>query len=180
MGRVCTLSSPCLRVSLSPSALTEPSECDSIENVPRFQTLRFNVQAHQSRAVIYWLKLWLCIRIRTEAAALVSQRAVLQQDILAQGESLEAQWRSEETFIKALYISLFLVHSLTNSVTCWLTQLFMHFLIHSLTCSLTPLVAHPFSNPLMACSLSYLLRLTMCTDTGIIASCELKEVQVQH
>lgn len=79
-------------VSLSPSALTELSQCDSIENVPRFQTLRFNVQAHQSRPVIYWLQLGLCIHIRTVAAALESQRAALQQDILAQGESLEARW----------------------------------------------------------------------------------------
>lgn len=74
---------PLLTASASPPALTELSECDSIENVPRFETLKFNVQAHQSWSVIYRLKLRVCIHIRTVAAALISQRAGLLQDILA-------------------------------------------------------------------------------------------------
>lgn len=142
VSRVCTLSYPCLAVSLSPSVLTELSECDSIENVPRFQTLRFNVQAHQSRPVIYWLKLWLCIHIRIVATALVSQRAALQQDILAQGKSPEAQWpRCWEEYggqkhLLRRFTYLCSLHSLTHSVTCGLTGLLMHFLIHPLTHSL--------------------------------------------
>ena len=85
LSRVCSLSYPSLCASLSPSALTELSECDSIENVPRFQTLRFNVQAHQSRPVIYWLKLWLCIHIKLllpECSAAAGHPA--------QGKNLEA------------------------------------------------------------------------------------------
>lgn len=116
-------------VSLGPSALTEPSQCDSKENVPGFQTLRFNVQAHQSRTVIYWLKLELHIHIRIVAAALVSQRAALQQHIVARGESLEVWWLhyGEETLIKTL--RLFVACSfglLTSSCTDSVTHLMPH------------------------------------------------------
>lgn len=150
-------------VSLSPSALTELSECGSIEIVPRFQTLRFNVQAHQSRLVIYWLKPWLCIHIRIVAAALVSQRAALQQDILAQGESLEAQWpccwkeyRERKHFLGfSTYLCSWLTtvsHSFSHS-THWLSSCSISF-IHLLTHMVTHLRIHSFNKPTLCYSLS--------------------------
>lgn len=167
---VCTPSYLCLCVSLSPSALTELSECGSIEIVPRFQTLRFNVQAHQSRLVIYWLKPWLCIHIRIVAAALVSQRAALQQDILAQGESLVAQWprcwkeyRERKHFLRlSTYLCSWLTtisHSFSHPLTDSAHAVF-HF-IHSLTRMVTHLLIHSLNKPTLCCSLSGLQTTTV-------------------
>lgn len=55
------------------------------ENVPHFRPLSFNVQAHQSRLLVYRLKLKPGVCSRTGAAA-----ALQQEVILAHGERLQA------------------------------------------------------------------------------------------
>lgn len=121
---VCTCLIPA-SVRLSPSALTEPSECDSIENAPRFQTLRFNVQAHQSRPVIYWLKLRLCIshqdRSRCprlpEGHSAAGYPGPRREPGGSVAPLLEGIRRNEETLTETLRTSLRLVHCLTRLVT---------------------------------------------------------------
>lgn len=61
-----------LRFILPILSRQEWSDRDSIEKVPRFQTLEFDGQAHQSQPVIYWLKLGLCIHLRIVTAVLAS------------------------------------------------------------------------------------------------------------
>lgn len=135
-----------------------------------FHTVRFNVQAHQSRPTIYWRKLWLCIRIRIAASAPVSQGAVPQQGIPARGESPETQWpqcweeywrKKKRLLQRWAYLSSLLVLSLNWSLTRLQGLRSLSF-----TPSLNPhLITHSVS-----CSLLYLLTRAVCTGVGTVAS----------
>lgn len=127
VSRACTLSYPCHGVSLSPSALTELSECDSIENVPHFQTLQCSstsvtagdlltkalaLHSHQDCSC--------CPRL-PEGCAKAGYSGPRQEPRGSVASLLGGIWRAE-TLIKTLYISLQLAfshsfsHLLTDSV----------------------------------------------------------------
>lgn len=133
----------------------------TIENVPRFQTLRSNVQGHQSRPVIYWLKLWLCIHIKLllpECSAAAGREP---------GGSVLVAMKRKLVLQPCRYLFCLIMFSPIQTLADW--RLCTHFQIHSLThrlahlllWSLKPINPHS-GRHLVACSLPDLLELAMC------------------
>lgn len=158
-----------LSLPLSPSEL---SQCDSIENVPRFQTLRFQCSSTSVTADDLLTKAlalhshqdcsW-CPRLQDGRAA-----AGYAGPGREPGGSAEGYGERKHLLRRFTYLYCLFILSLIQSPADWLGYLCPYFLPHQNPHSLTQWVA---------CSLSYLLSLAMCT--GIMARCEQNEAQVR-
>lgn len=119
-------------------------ECLSIEKVPSFQTLKFNVQTNRSQPVIYGLELQLYIQVRHELLS-ASQRATLQQDILVPAQARRPDlWdkpgapelhQGVYSSLSEVWLYLLLTNTCcSNTFSQIVTHIFSQWLTLSLTC----------------------------------------------